>query len=118
MSRKLTYQEKLLQMGKRQTTAAGQHVVIGLIVIVLFIIGFQLFFSPDVAEVEKQADSEFAATFVGDMMFGRNVEKVTKRHSTAYLFDMMKPYFDNADCSSGNFDNLILQDDEVNYEKR
>lgn len=117
MSRKLTYQEKLLQMGKRQKKSAGKHVVIGLIVIVLFIIGFQLFFSPDVAEVEKQADSEFTATFVGDMMFGRNVEKVTKRHGTAYLFDMMKPYFDNADYSSGNFENPILKDDEENYEK-
>src|SRR5690625_8024588 len=51
------------------------------------------------------------------MMFGRNVENVTKRHGTAYLFDMMKPYFDNADYSSGNFENLILKDDEENYEK-
>src|SRR5690625_715534 len=95
MSRKLTYQEKLLQMGKRQKKSAGKHVVIGLIVIVLFIIGFQLFFSPDVAEVEKQADSEFTATFVGDMMFGRNVEKVTNRQSTSYLFDIIKTYYDH-----------------------
>src|SRR5690625_4822485 len=51
------------------------------------------------------------------MMFGRNVEKVTDRHGTAYLFDMMKPYFDNADYSSGNFENPILKDDEENYEK-
>lgn len=117
MSRKLTYQEKILRLGKRQKKSAGKHVIIGLIFVVLFIVGFQLFFSPDVAEVEEQADSEFTATFVGDMMFGRNVEEVTKRHGTAYLFDKMKPYFDNADYSSGNFENPVLKDDEENYEK-
>lgn len=117
MSRKLTYQEKLLRMGKRHKKSAGKHVMIGLIIVVLFILAFQLFFSPNVTEVEKQADTEFTATFVGDMMFGRNVQEVTDRHGTEYLFEKMKPYFDHADYASGNFENPILQDDEKNYEK-
>lgn len=117
MSRKLTYQEKLLQMGKRHKKSAGKHVLIGLAVCVLFIIGFEMFFSPDTAKVEKRADSEFTATFVGDLMFGRNVKDVTDRYGTTYLFDKVKPYFTNADYASANFENPILKNPEEDYEK-
>lgn len=117
MSRKLTYQEKILQMGKRHKKSAGKHVLIGLIITVMFIIGFQIFFSPSTAEVEKNPDSKFTATFVGDMMFGRHVQDVTKRRGTAYLFDKMKPYFENADYVTGNLENPVLKNDEANYEK-
>jgi poly-gamma-glutamate synthesis protein (capsule biosynthesis protein) len=117
MSRKLTYQEKILQMAKRQKKSAGKHVMLGLVIIVLFIIGFEMFFSPGVAKVEKRADTAFTATFVGDLMFGRNVEDVTKKYGTAHLFEKVKPYFDNADYASGNFENPVLYKDEEDYEK-
>src|SRR5699024_5156611 len=97
--------------------SAGKHVIIGLIFTVVFIVGFQIFFSPSTAEVEKRADSEFTAAFVGDMMFGRHVQKVTEKRGTSYLFDKMKPYFENADYVTGNLENPVLKRDEANYEK-
>lgn len=117
MSRKLTYQEKILKMGKRHKKSAGKHVAIGLAIIVIFIIGHEIFFSPDAAEVEKRSDSEFTATFVGDLMFGRNVEDVTKKYGATYPFDKVKSYFDNADYVSGNLENPILLNDEEDYEE-
>ena len=117
MSRKLTYKEKIQQMAKRQKKSAGKHVIISLVVCVLFIIGFQLFYSPDVAKVEKRSDSTFTAAFVGDMMFGRNVLDVTDRYGTDHLFEKVKPLFANADYASGNFENPVLKQDEENYEK-
>ncbi|WP_339285289.1 CapA family protein [Oceanobacillus sp. FSL K6-3682] len=117
MSKKLTYQEKILRMGKQQKKSAGKHVAIGLAAIVIFIIGHQIFFSPDVAEVEEKGDSEFTATFVGDIMFGRHVEDVTEKYGLTYPFEKVKPFFDNADYVSGNFENPILLQDEDNYEQ-
>ncbi|MFD1068027.1 CapA family protein [Oceanobacillus locisalsi] len=116
MSRKLTYQEKILRMGKRQKKTAGKHVAIGLAVIVLFIIGYQFFSSSDVAEVEERDDSEFTAAFVGDIMFGRHVQDVTEKYGATYPFEKVKPFFDNADYVSGNLENPILLQDEDNYE--
>lgn len=117
MSRKLTYQEKLLQMGKRQKKSAGKHAIIGLIFCVLFIICHEMFVSSDVAKVEKHADSQFTATFVGDLMFGRNVEDVREKHGTAHLFEKVLPFFENADYASGNFENPILNNEEKDYEE-
>ncbi|MCT1903662.1 CapA family protein [Oceanobacillus sojae] len=117
MSKKLTYQEKILRMGKQQKKSAGKHVAICLAVIVIFIIGHQIFFSPNAAEVEERADSEFTATFVGDIMFGRHVEDVTEKYGLTYPFEKVKPFFDNADYVSGNFENPILLQDEDNYEQ-
>ncbi len=104
-------------MGKQQKKSAGKHVAIGLAAIVIFIIGHQIFFSPDVAEVEEKGDSEFTATFVGDIMFGRHVEDVTEKYGLTYPFEKVKPFFDNADYVSGNFENPILLQDEDNYEQ-
>lgn len=117
MSKKLTYQEKILRMGKRHKKSAGKHVAIGLAVVVVFIIGHKIFFSPDVAQVESRDDSELTATFVGDIMFGRHVEDVTERYGVTYPFEKVKPFFDNADYVSGNFENPILLQDEDNYEQ-
>src|SRR5690625_5835627 len=51
------------------------------------------------------------------MMFGRHVQEVTEKRGTAYLFDKMKPYFENADYVTGNFENPVLKRAEDSYEK-
>lgn len=117
MERKLTYQEKLLRMGKRQKKSAGKHVFIGLIICILFIVGFEFMYSPSTAEVDDTSDSEFTAAFVGDLMFGRHVKDVTDKYGYAHLFEKMAPIFDNADYLSGNFENPVLNRDEGEYEK-
>lgn len=117
MSRKLSYQEKILQMAKRHKKSAGKHVVIGLIIVTLFIVGFEMFFSPKVDTVWKKAESELTASFVGDMMFGRFVKEVTDKHGTEYLFDHVKPYFDKSDYVVGNFENTIINQEASTYDK-
>src|SRR5699024_9940677 len=117
MSRKLTYQEKILQLGKRHKKSASKHVIVGLIFTVVVMVRFQIFFSPSTEEVEKNAESQFTAAFVGDRMFGRHVQEGREKRGTAYLFDKMKPYFENADYVTGNFENPVLKNDEESYEK-
>jgi poly-gamma-glutamate synthesis protein (capsule biosynthesis protein) len=104
-------------MGKRHKKSAGKHALIGLVLTVLFMIGFGLFFSPSAAEVDKRSDSEFTAAFVGDMMFGRHVKDVADRYGFAHLFEKMAPYFAEADYVSGNLENPVLKNDEADYEK-
>lgn len=117
MSRKLTYKEKLLQMGKRQKKSAGKHVFILLAITLLFIIGFEFLYNPSVAEVNEKADSEFSAAFVGDMMFGRHVQEVIDKHGAAHLFENVQPFFEQADYVTGNFEQPVLTNDEEFYEK-
>src|SRR5699024_6158656 len=117
MSRKLTYQEKILQMGKRHKKSAGKHVLIGLIFTVVFIVGSQIFFSPSTAEDAKNAESHVTAAGGGEMMCGCKVQEVTEKRGTAYLFDKMKPDFENAAYVTGNFENPVLKNDEEHYKK-
>lgn len=117
MSKKLTYQEKILKMGKQQKKSAGKHVFIGLLICVAFIVGHELFFSPGEAQVIEESESEFTAAFVGDMMFGRHVADVREKYGTDYLFEKIRPIFSQADYVSGNLENAVLSQEENNYEK-
>lgn len=117
MSKKLTYQEKLLQMAKRHKKSTGKHVFIGLGILLLFIFGFELFFTPNSGEAEKKPEAVFTASFVGDMMFGRHVQDVERIYGVDHLFKYVKPYFEESDYVTGNFENPVLTRDEKSYEK-
>lgn len=114
--RKLSYQEKILRMGKHHKKSAGKHVIIMLSCCILFIIGHEIFFSTDKAKVNKTDDSVFTAAFVGDMMFGRHVKDVTDKYGYDHLFEKVSPIFEHADYASGNFENPILLENEDKYE--
>ncbi|BBP92749.1 hypothetical protein BsIDN1_63670 [Bacillus safensis] len=67
--------------------------------------------------VQKNPENILTASFVGDIMFGRNVEKVTDRYGKEHLFRYAKPYFDVSDYVTGNFEHPIASDKEQAAQK-
>src|SRR5699024_11304508 len=54
--------------------------------------------------VEKDEEALVTASFVGDMMFGRYVENITKQHGEEFIFQYVEPFFRASDYVSGNFE--------------
>ncbi|GEN54637.1 CapA family protein [Halobacillus faecis] len=114
MSKKLTFQEKILTRIKKDKKSTNKHVWIGLLITFLFIAGFETFYKQPVPEAEENT-SEFRATFVGDMMFGRHVTDVIEKNGTPFLFEKVAPYFQSSDYVTGNFENAVTLSSEEEY---
>ncbi|MGR3208465.1 CapA family protein [Bacillus glycinifermentans] len=106
MKKQLNFQEKLLKLTKQEKKKTNKHVLIALPVIFCLMFVFTWIGSAKTPQqVAKQTDAKLTATFVGDIMMGRNVEKVTKLHGSESVFKHVKPYFDVSDYITGNFEN-------------
>jgi gamma-polyglutamate biosynthesis protein CapA len=57
--------------------------------------------------VSKEENTVLNKSFVGDIMMGRHVEKVTNYHGQNYLFKYVEPYFKNSDYVTGNFEHPV-----------
>ena len=115
--RKLNFQEKILlyqKKNRRQTDSQVIFLLLGLIVVYLVTQVFNTFTVN--AEVKVEKDAKFTATMVGDMMFGRNIQKVVDNKGYDYLFRFVKPYFLASDYNTGNFENPIITRAESEYE--
>lgn len=108
MDKKLDFKEKVLRFTKVTKKKTDKHVWIAIIVLIVLMYGTLWLGNPSEAkENEKTDDTLLTATMVGDIMFGRHVEKVTKRHGHEYLFRYVKHYFEDADYSTGNFEHPV-----------
>ncbi|HEX6595177.1 MAG TPA: CapA family protein [Bacillota bacterium] len=116
MNDKLTFQEKLLKHVKKHKKKTKKHVfmVIPILLIILLINAIYTPFVPTVADTD---DDLITATFVGDIMMGRNVEKVIDHEGIDYLFEHVEPYLKASDYVTGNFENPLLLSDEKDYVK-
>ncbi|MEH6841360.1 CapA family protein [Priestia megaterium] len=113
MDRKLDFKEKLLKFIKSTKKNTDKHVWITLAILVVFMYGAIWISKPSEAvENNTKDDSLVTATMVGDIMLGRNVEKVTNRQGQDYLFRNVESYFKNADYSTANFDHPVTANDE------
>lgn len=113
MDRKLDFKEKLLKFIKSTKKNTDKHVWITLAILVVFMYGAIWVSKPSEAvENDTKDDSLVTATMVGDIMLGRNVEKVTNRQGQDYLFRNVESYFKNADYSTANFDHPVTANDE------
>ncbi|MGG1887439.1 CapA family protein [Priestia megaterium] len=113
MDRKLDFKEKLLKFIKSTKKNTDKHVWITLAILVVFMYGAIWVSKPSEAvENNTKDDSLVTATMVGDIMLGRNVEKVTNRQGQDYLFRNVESYFKNADYSTANFDHPVTANDE------
>src|SRR5699024_7143656 len=75
MNDELTYQEKWLKNIKKHKKKTKKHVFMVLPILLLILL-VNAIYTPDVSTVADADDDIFTATFVGDIMMGRNVEKV------------------------------------------
>ncbi|KAF0819668.1 MULTISPECIES: CapA family protein [unclassified Cytobacillus] len=118
MKRTLNFQEKLLIFIKRTKYKNLRYSAVVLPILVIFLVASTWIGRTDeVKDIEPRKDQKLTMTMVGDVMMGRHVEEVTKRHGADYLFRHVKPYFDASDYVSGNFEHPILKDDVNKYEK-
>jgi hypothetical protein len=58
------------------------------------------------APVETDEDAVFSAVLVGDVMFGRHVERAAERHGHDWLLSHVQPLFD-ADYVSANLEQVV-----------
>lgn len=116
MYNNLNSQEKIQLFMKKQKKKTGRQALLGLFVTGFLIITYIIFAGSSVAKV-KESDTQFTASFVGDMMFGRHVNDVVEKHGADFLFKKIQPVFNESDYVSGNFENPILLRKEDEYEK-
>jgi poly-gamma-glutamate synthesis protein (capsule biosynthesis protein) len=116
MGRKLDVKEKVLKFIKVTKKKTNQHVWITLAILTIFMYSTIWLSKPGEAQVNQSKNTLVTATMVGDIMFGRHVEEVTDRYGQEHLFRYVKPYFDQADYSTGNFEHPVTWSDD--YEKQ
>jgi len=113
----LTWRQKLMkwikQMKKRNTT----HVMLITAIIIGVMSFLQIYSLKADYQVTTENDAEFTATFVGDMMFGRYVEKTANMNGYDHLFRYVKPYFEQSDYVSGNLESPIVKGQYEKAEK-
>lgn len=102
MERKLTFKEKQLLKFKEQKKKATKHVFITLGIVIVLLTALIILRNPVQAQVTKDQDNVFTASFVGNMNFTGNVEKVAQAHGYSYLFENVKPYLSSSDYVTGN----------------
>ncbi|MXI40316.1 capsular biosynthesis protein, partial [Escherichia coli] len=85
MNKKLSFQEKLLKITKNQKKKTNKHVLIALPIVIACTFLFTFIGKAQVPTVQKNPENILTASFVGDIMFGRNVEKVTDRYGKEHL---------------------------------
>lgn len=108
MEKKLTFKEKLLRLSKKNKKVANKQSIIALGVLIVLMAVLMFTLRPPMPQVTKAKDAVFTATFVGDMMLGRNVEEVIDRKGIDYIFKYVQPYFKASDYVTGNFENPIV----------
>lgn len=113
MDKQLSFKEKLLKYTKETKKKTNKHVWIGLIVLTVLMYSLMWLRTPGEAVVTaKNDDTLVTATMVGDMMFGRHVEEVTKRYGHDHLFRYVMPFFEDADYATGNFEHPVTFNDD------
>ncbi|WP_368503126.1 CapA family protein [Alkalihalophilus sp. As8PL] len=111
--RKFTFPEKVLMSTKKHKVHAKKHSIIAFILCFIILASTSLIRQADIPTVAKEDDSVFTASLVGDMMFGRHVEKVADRHGYDHMFAYTKPYFEAADYVTGNLTSPVLDEEST-----
>ncbi|MGG0410782.1 CapA family protein [Peribacillus simplex] len=118
MKRTLNAKEKTLIFIKRTKKKNLKYTGIILpILLIALVITTWMGRAEEVKTVVSKSDQPLTMTMVGDVMMGRYVEEVTEKHGYEYLFRYMKPYFDNSDYVSGNYEHTALKAEVSNYKE-
>lgn len=112
--RKFTVKEAMLARARKHRKKAFPHAVIGLAVSFLILMVASLWpqAEPQALETASEDDSVFTASFVGDIMTGRYVEQVMDHRGSDFIFQHARPYFEEADYVTGNFENPVLLEEK------
>ncbi len=100
--------EKVLKSIKKNKKRVNKHTLIASVLTLILLLITPLLESKKHADTYSNDSAIFTGTMVGDMMFGRHIEEVTKRYGHDYLFEHVKPFFQESDYSTGNFDQPVV----------
>lgn len=118
MKDKLNMQERLLKYVKKTKPNTTKHVLILLVITVGLLTIMSVSASSESSEnTMADAPSEFTAIFTGDIMMGRNVQKVIDQKGLPFIFQDVENRLKEADFVTGNFENPVL-DSEKDFEKQ
>lgn len=112
MYKMMTLKQKFQRYIKRQQKKAVKHTWIALFIVVVLMASLTGLNHSGIPAVKDDPDSRLTLTFVGDMMFGRNIaDVIIPKYGYEYLFQYVRPYFKYSDYVTGNFENPIVFQD-------
>ncbi|ARI78608.1 CapA family protein [Halobacillus mangrovi] len=102
---------------KKHQKKALKHSLILLVILAIPFFGHQWLDKPDIPENTRPDDVDYRISMVGDMMLGRHVREAALRsgESPGRVFEYVKPFLEQSDYVTGNFENPVLdtKDPEV-----
>lgn len=120
MAKPLNFKQKMLRFTKKHKKRATIQSVVALLLVSSVLVFHEKFeyrtvaYEQDPAVVKKSEKKEegllLTASMVGDMMFGRYTEEVVSRKGYDALFDYVRPYFEDSDYVTGNFEQPVVQE--------
>jgi poly-gamma-glutamate synthesis protein (capsule biosynthesis protein) len=117
MSKELSFKEKLKLITIRHREKATLHSIIALVLLAVPFFAHQTYFAAEPPENTRPDDVAYRMSIVGDMMLGRHVHDAAVRSNEPIdrVFDYVKPFFEESDYVTGNFETPILntEDEEV-----
>jgi poly-gamma-glutamate synthesis protein (capsule biosynthesis protein) len=108
MAKKLTLQEKVLKSIKKNKKKVNKHTLVATTIVIILLLLTPLLDSKKQADTLTNDSAIITASMVGDMMFGRHIEEVTKRFGHDYLFRHVEPYLQESDYVTGNFEHPVV----------
>jgi gamma-polyglutamate biosynthesis protein CapA len=118
MKKENTFQERVLAFLKRTKKKNKKYSLILLLLVITSLLLFIWFERTGTTEnVYVRENQKLTMTLVGDIMMGRHVENIVQQNGEAYIFRYVKPYLEDADYVSGNFEHPVLLEEEDNYVK-
>ncbi|MGA8941352.1 MAG: CapA family protein [Thermoactinomyces sp.] len=112
MHKMMTLKQKFQRYIKRQQKKAVMHTWFALFTVIALLAILTGLEHTGTTVVKDDPDSRLTLTFVGDMMFGRNIaDVIIPKYGSEYLFQYVRPYFRYSDYTTGNFENPIVFQD-------
>ena len=97
MKKELSFHEKLLKLTKQQKKKTNKHVFIAIPIVFVLMFAFMWAGKAETPKVKTYSDDVLSASFVGDIMMGRYVEKVTEQKGADSIFQYVEPIFRASD---------------------
>lgn len=118
MENKLKFKDKIQIYIKNQKKISVVACSIILSIMVIILIGLGLLRNNNVKPYTwNESESILKATFVGDIMMGRNVKELGERKGYSTVFDGTRHFWNESDYIVGNFESAILLESEEKYTK-
>lgn len=121
MEQKFTFQERMKLWQIKNKKTALRDTVIALAVLSIPLFGYSWFIPAAAPEEDtRDEDVEYRISMVGDMMMGRHVRDAAEQSNENIdrVFNYVKPFFDESDYVTGNFESPILVTDDPAVEEQ